>query len=120
MVNTYEKKIESFEGRREELFLLSIEDKESPMSREIRQTDSHKYSKDTLAKQSTKRDIWTNAVFTEIDKESEPSTSTIHNSYVVNISVSRNHLKLNILLRILMVLLLVANVAFMPWLRDKK
>lgn len=119
MVNTYEKKIESFENRREELFMLSPEDKEEPMYKGSRQTDSYKNSKDTLMKQSTRRDIWTNAVFTEIDKESEPSASTIRNSYV-NVSVSRNHLKLNILLRILMVIVLASNVAFMPWLRDKQ
>lgn len=67
----------------------------------------------------SKRDIWTNAVYTEIDRDSEMSSSSIKNS-LVNISVSRNHLKLNIILRILMVIVLVGNVTLIPWLRDKQ
>jgi hypothetical protein len=68
--------------------------------------------------QSSKNDIWTNAVMTEIDRESEVSSSTFLNARV-NISVSRNHLKLNIILRIIMLLVLICTVGFLPWLRNK-
>ena len=68
--------------------------------------------------QTSRNDIWTNAVMTEIDRESEASSSDILNARV-NISVSRNHLKLNIILRIIMLLVLVCTVGFIPWLRNK-
>lgn len=65
--------------------------------------------KDPASKNSSeKRDIWTNAIITELemDAQSDNSSFTMRNTFV-NISVSRNHLKLNILLRVLMIIVYV-------------
>ena len=57
-------------------------------------------------KKDSRNDIWTNAILSEVERDSEISSSTIGNT-LVNISVSRNHLKLNILLRILMIIVYI-------------
>jgi len=70
---------------------------------------------------SLKRDFWTNAVITELElkgEEIDDSAESFQQMFV-NISVPRNHLKLNILLRILMLIILIGNVCFVPWLRNE-
>jgi hypothetical protein len=68
-------------------------------------------------KKDSRNDIWTNAILSEVERDSEISSSTIGNT-LVNISVSRNHLKLNILLRILMIIVYIWNVCFVPWMQN--
>ena len=83
------------------------------------QLDSIKNRMKASKKSSEKRDIWTNAVMTEVEKESDVSGSTVMNS-LVNVSVSRNHLKMNILLRVLMLIVYLGTVLFVPWLQNKQ
>ena len=52
-------------------------------------------------------------------EESEVSSASHYNQTMVNISVPRNHLKLNVILRILMCFILLGNILFVPWLRDQ-
>lgn len=54
----------------------------------------------------------------EFERDSEMSSSTLQNS-IQDLRVSRNHLIINIFLRILMLIVYTANVLFMPWLRNK-
>ena len=55
---------------------------------------------------------------TEIGRDSETSYASRQGTFV-NLSVSRNHLKCNIILRIWMILVLVANAWVIPWMRNK-
>lgn len=55
---------------------------------------------------------------TELERDSETSYTSRQNTFV-NLSVSRNHLKCNIILRICMILVLVINAWVIPWMRNR-
>lgn len=106
---------------------IFVPSKESSFDKNISKSASHKSHKSlaayhheqgeelSLHKTSsvTKNTGTKNGLYTDA-AETEQSDSTLYNS-LVNTSVSRNHLKINIGLRILMCLVLVANVMFIPW-----
>lgn len=68
----------------------------------------------------SKKDIWTNAILQEMGIEESERSLASYNIHLKNISVPRNHLKLNIILRIILLVLLIGNVAFLPWIRNEE
>lgn len=67
----------------------------------------------------SKKDIWTNAILNEMEMEGSERSLASFQIHLVNISVPRNHLKLNIILRIILLMIYISDVAFLPWLRNE-
>lgn len=67
---------------------------------------------------SLRDDVMDKEFEVDYERDSEMSSSTLKNS-IQDLRVSRNHLILNLFLRILMLIVYAGNVWFMPWLRNK-
>mmetsp|Transcript_20623 Transcript_20623/g.20355 ORF Transcript_20623/g.20355 Transcript_20623/m.20355 type:complete len:93 (+) Transcript_20623:390-668(+) len=68
----------------------------------------------------SKKDIWTNAILQEMDIDGSERSIASYNIHLKNISVPRNHLKLNIILRIILLVFIIGNVFFLPWIRNEE
>ena len=67
---------------------------------------------------SLRNNVLGNALTNDLDLDSEMSSSSMRIA-IQDLQVSRNHLFLNIILRILMLIVYVTNCLFMPWLQNK-
>ncbi|CAI2372393.1 unnamed protein product [Moneuplotes crassus] len=68
----------------------------------------------------SRKDIWTNAILQEINLEGSERSLASFQIHLKNISVPRNHLKLNIILRIVLLLCYIGDVGFLPWIRNSE